>query len=475
MVGVLGLLLGAGIPKLKHLPQALAATLQYRGVRLLVWTAASGLCLVALAAAIQSSEVSWPALKGALVAKSLSVHVENFYLPTLLLYVVLGLTLMFVALFAVRALVLKRHLSRVIRAAVLAQTGSDSGAPERVGSSFTWPVLTRPWQNYCATLVATTEPPESVRVWRAAIPSIFFFSRDALIDGFLLDSFGRHLPGILTGLGIVGTFSGMLEALNQFDPSTAESAAVGLKGLLSGVSHAFVASMGAISCAVFVTAFSRTVIAHLQKRVETLTHELDRLYPAGAGECQLSGLHSTMNGRGVANQLDAEVAQQSIQQLVELLSQNQIQARLLAEEAENRRQFFEERLLSTMENALLSMSTSSNSPSTPALRTVRQNLGAGLEPDASAKANARALVAIISPQKADFGEQTEYTTGPDNNSEIPELSGMKALEDVELQAGFEQRIVFSINRKLDQGFARIERKIVDASRPVPDADAFELR
>jgi hypothetical protein len=233
--------------------------------------------------------------------------------------------------------------------------------------------------------------------------------------------------------------------------------------------------MGAISCAIFVTAFSRTVIAHVQKRVETLTHELDRLYPAGAGESQLSGFYSTINGRSVANQLDVGVAQQSIQQLVELLTQKQRQASLLAEEAENRRQAFEERLLSTMEKALLSMSTSPNSPFPSALQTARETLGPGQEPDASAQARARALVTITRPPKAAIGEQSEYSNGPDDYTEIPELSGMEAFEDAELQAGFEQRIVFSINRKLDQGFARIESKIVDASRPVADAEAFELR
>ena len=131
-----------------------------------------------------------------------------------------------------------------------------------------------------------------------------FFTREVLVDSRLFDDFTRHLPGVLTGLGIIGTFSGLLEGLGQFDATSSTTAVAGLKPLLEGVAHAFTASAIAIGCAMIVVFFSRLALAIFYRQVENLNHAIDALYATGAGEEYLSRLvKSSENSEAHAAQL----------------------------------------------------------------------------------------------------------------------------------------------------------------------------
>jgi hypothetical protein len=135
------------------------------------------------------------------------------------------------------------------------------------------------------------------------------FTREVLVDGRLFDDFTRHLPGVLTGLGIIGTFAGLLDGLQQFKPTPIEAAVNGLGPLLLGVQHAFVASGAAIGCAMLVVFISRFTVAYLYRLVEHLTHAIDSLYATGAGEEYLARLvkSSEQNAANTAQLKDALV------------------------------------------------------------------------------------------------------------------------------------------------------------------------
>jgi len=130
----------------------------------------------------------------------------------------------------------------------------------------------------------------SIKEVRATQPAETFFTRDVLVDSRMFDDFTRHLPGVLTGLGIIGTFAGLLDGLSKFDATSSATAVAGLKPLLDGVAHAFTASAAAIGCAMFITFTSRFVLAIFYRLVEKLNHAIDALYSTGAGEEYLSRL-----------------------------------------------------------------------------------------------------------------------------------------------------------------------------------------
>ena len=135
------------------------------------------------------------------------------------------------------------------------------------------------------------------------------FTREVLVDSRLFDDFTRHLPGVLTGLGIIGTFAGLLDGLQKFKPTPIEAAVNGLGPLLLGVQHAFIASGTAIACAMLVVFTSRLVLAYLYRLVEHLTHAIDSLYSTGAGEEYLARLvkSSEQNAASTAQLKDALV------------------------------------------------------------------------------------------------------------------------------------------------------------------------
>lgn len=129
--------------------------------------------------------------------------------------------------------------------------------------------------------------------YRATVPAEAFFTQATLVDNRFLvwNDFFRHLPGILTGLGIIGTFAGLISGLEGFAPSEEASAArESLSTLLHGVNEAFHLSAFAIICAIAVTFSEKALLTVAYKNVERITQEIDALYDTGAGEEYLARL-----------------------------------------------------------------------------------------------------------------------------------------------------------------------------------------
>ena len=120
---------------------------------------------------------------------------------------------------------------------------------------------------------------------RATASSEFFFSQSAIVDTPIKSEFFKHLAGILTGIGIIGTFGGLLVGLSQFDPSGDPSAVQKSLGLLlHGVRDAFIASGLAIAAAMIITFVEKQLLRTCYASLEELTAVLDSLFEAGVGQ-----------------------------------------------------------------------------------------------------------------------------------------------------------------------------------------------
>jgi hypothetical protein len=185
------------------------------------------------------------------------------------------------------------------------------------------------WEEYSDTLHELTKASNgavALTEIRATVPAEMFFTREVLVDSRLFDDFTRHLPGVLTGLGIIGTFAGLLEGLSQFDATSSTTAVAGLKPLLAGVAHAFTASAIAIACAMVVVFVSRLALAIFYGQVEKLNHTIDALYATGAGEEYLSRLvKSSENAEAHAAQLK-QALMEDLTTLMTNLVERQIEA-----------------------------------------------------------------------------------------------------------------------------------------------------
>jgi hypothetical protein len=213
--------------------------------------------------------------------------------PLWVFLIVVGLTAIFLLGYLIKGLQVWWQLSAAVKGIKALRRPNNPPLPEDVAAILHWEPFKHIWEEYADTLhlmrKAATGASALIEV-RATVPAESMFTRDVLVDSRLFDEFTRHLPGVLTGLGIIGTFAGLLTGLSTFDPSSPATAVSGLGPLMRGVEHAFVASGMAIACAMFVVFFSKLTLAYFYLLVERLNHAIDSLYSTGAGEEYLSRL-----------------------------------------------------------------------------------------------------------------------------------------------------------------------------------------
>lgn len=130
---------------------------------------------------------------------------------------------------------------------------------------------------------------------RATAPSAVYFTEQQLIDIPLNTEFFKHLPGILTGIGIIGTFYGLMIGLFHFDPSTPEQVTSSVASLLRDVLYAFLGSFTAIAASIAVTWLEKFSLAKCYKYLEQLTAAIDQLFESGVGEEYLAELVKSSN------------------------------------------------------------------------------------------------------------------------------------------------------------------------------------
>lgn len=267
-------------------------------------------------------------------------------IPNLILLVVAALTLVFLGVFVRKYQASQKGLGDAIQG-LESKLGNHNGRdPRELDPIFAKQPLLHIWNEYSDTLhpmrlaLAGQTP---VVEYRSSMPAEMMFTKESLVDGPLFDDFWRHLPGILTGLGIIGTFAGLLHGLSDFRkaiaPSSdtiastsnaAEKAVSGLGPLLDAVMHAFMVSAAAIGCAMLVVFISRLLVARLNAKVEHLCDLIDSLYKSGAGEEYLQRLVESSEKSEVHTAQLKDALVEDLTRLMTNLTERQIQAQISA-------------------------------------------------------------------------------------------------------------------------------------------------
>ena len=215
---------------------------------------------------------------------------------------------------AVRVFLVERSLQGAARTGLLSDPDLHPGVQQW---SF-YPRFSHLWREYTQTLhlqrLRDNSGKKSV-VYRASVPAESFFSTQSLVDIPMRVEFFRHLPGILTGTGIVSTFAGILLGLTEFNPTVdPEQVTHQLKALFTGVSTAFVASFFAIFAAILVTVVEKLLLHWRYTQVAFLHSLVDELFKGGVESEYLAALvrsgqvHSRQLAtvsRGVMTQMQA--------------------------------------------------------------------------------------------------------------------------------------------------------------------------
>jgi MotA/TolQ/ExbB proton channel family len=193
-----------------------------------------------------------------------------------ILVVLVLLAMSFVAIFLLPALGLT---SKIRQACGLLKSNPQEGL-NQVNELFEKdPALFGLWQEYLGQ-VRDTAPgqPDGEAVSRRSARDIF----DPMMVAHtrLRLEFFRNLPGVFTGIGIIGTFSGLIMGLRTFkisqDPTVVQQS---LERLLTGVWGAFLISAVAIALAIVVTVIEKIVMSMLSHWLDELVAQIDVIYP----------------------------------------------------------------------------------------------------------------------------------------------------------------------------------------------------
>lgn len=212
------------------------------------------------------------------------VH-EYFVIPL----VVVALIIWLVGLFVLRYRNPAKNLSKQLRS-ITTELKAVEGDPKKtqirqlLNAKFNAAPLDHPWQMYKNTLHEVKESIDGEVVvvgYRSTASSEYFFAQSLIVDTTLRIEFFKHIPSIMTGIGIIGTFLGLLLGLSQFDPA-GDPANVqnSLALLLHGVRDAFLASFVAIGGAMILTWNEKSWLRTCYEDLEQLTSAIDSLFEA---------------------------------------------------------------------------------------------------------------------------------------------------------------------------------------------------
>lgn len=348
-------------------------------------------------------------------------------LPQVVIAFVLVLVLAFLVSYLVPALFVALRLKAALKhIGVLHRSKGPGGfvAKEELDPVFSDPYFLDVWQSYRDTLHEQRDNQNLLIRIRSTTLAENIFTGPALVDARLNTEFFKHLPGILTGIGIIGTFLGLIVGVHGFDPTQLDPKAIqqGLKELFGAVREAFIASAIAILAAMVITFFEKVFINVCYRRLEKLCRSLDSLYDAGVGEDYLAELvRATQETKtNTANLKDSLVNDMS--ELLHKITERQIEAN--------------ERMFSSLSQNLelrLDKQISHSENMSANVAGLRQDMGSytGGQSDALADTLGSLITAFTDKIQQTFGSQTHHLT---------EMMMTAAQSMQSIQAGFDKLV-----------------------------------
>ena len=95
-----------------------------------------------------------------------------------------------------------------------------------------------------------------------------YINDDTVIYAHSHTQLGDVIPGILTSLGILGTFMGLVRGLGALDLSNADNTMRGISDMISGMNFAFGTSIAGCACSLLFNILNRAGIGSAQKAID---------------------------------------------------------------------------------------------------------------------------------------------------------------------------------------------------------------
>ncbi len=355
---------------------------------------------------------------------------EYYVFPILVSIFLIFILIRFILNYFIPAQVLSNKLSKLTDE-LDSLDGSSNIDKDLLDASFEDTLyLKQAWLNYKKTFhdIHDVRDGESVIDHsRATVPSEVFFTESIIIDTPLKVDFYKHLPGMITGVGIIVTFAGLLIGLLAFDPAgNPDKVQDSLTLLLKGVGEAFMASGLAILTAMVITFFEKSLLRKCYEKLQRLNTAIDNAFTFDeSGEEYLAKLLKSSQ----ANEANARQLKDSLVNELKVMMTN-----LVAENKRNQGDFASQ--LSD------SYAQTSQSMATQIGESITDNLQGPLEQIASSVQKVSgdqgsAVQELMTDVLAAFMSKLETTFGGQMTG-MSEMMTQSVTAMREMQAGFSQ-------------------------------------
>jgi hypothetical protein len=240
----------------------------------------------------------------------------------------------FVISFLVKFVSPARKLQKTLRLAISSLEETEPNTvPHKVADIFAnEKTLLGLWKEFAKTLHEQRELRNGELQTTAVFSTVTadaYFNPESVFEGPINSEFFKHLPGVLTGFGIIGTFLGLIQGLHSFASiqlGNSQATQLGLQDLMNSVSGAFIVSTAAIVSAILITIVEKYLVKALTAEVQELVQAIDQLYDAGASEDYLARLVKATEDSSAQTRVLKDALVQELGDLLRELTAAQIKA-----------------------------------------------------------------------------------------------------------------------------------------------------
>ena len=141
--------------------------------------------------------------------------------------------------------------------------------------------LSEVWQEFQNSLIIRRPKENQEEIVYKTDEASLFFSEERLLGQYMNLRFWNSVPALLVGLGILGTFVGLVGGLVPFSGINFEETGEirsAIEGLLSGVSTAFVTSVWGMLLSLLFNWIEKSCIGWVSRKIAVLQRGLDQLF-----------------------------------------------------------------------------------------------------------------------------------------------------------------------------------------------------
>lgn len=167
------------------------------------------------------------------------------------------------------------------------------------------------WNEFHESLIKK-ETPDGKFIIRNSIDSEYFFNKDTMIS-HLGSKLYSAIPGILLGIGLLGTFFGLYVALVQLNVSDATELSNSIKILINMAGVKFAASIWGLGLSIIFTFIEKSFEFHLDRKLELIQKQINEMFERETAEQNLDKIlveneQQTKALNGLATSLTEKIA-----------------------------------------------------------------------------------------------------------------------------------------------------------------------